>query len=57
VARPTMGALGGERLDVLYVTSASQGLSEEERQKQPHAGGLFAIPLQVRGLPEPKFRG
>jgi sugar lactone lactonase YvrE len=57
VARPTMGAFGGERLDVLYVTSGSQGLSEEDRQQQPHAGGLFAIPLDVRGLPEPKFRG
>jgi sugar lactone lactonase YvrE len=57
VARPTMCAFGGEKLDVLYVTSGSLGLSEEDWRQQPHAGGLFAIPLDVRGLPEPKFRG
>jgi len=56
VARPTMCAFGGEKLDVLYVTSGSQGLSEEDWRQQPFAGGLFAIPLDVRGLPEPKFR-
>jgi sugar lactone lactonase YvrE len=57
VARPTMCAFGGEGLDLLYVTSGSQGLSAEDWQRQPHAGGLFVIPLDVRGLPEPKFRG
>jgi sugar lactone lactonase YvrE len=53
----TMCAFGGDRLDVLYVTSARQRLSPEQLAKQPQAGGIFALDIGVRGLPEPRFAG
>jgi L-arabinonolactonase len=57
VQRPTSCAFGGPGLDVLYVTSATYRLSEAERARQPRAGGLFALDVGVRGLPEPRFAG
>jgi sugar lactone lactonase YvrE len=57
VQNPTMCAFGGERLDVIYVTSAALGLTEESRKQQPQAGGVFALDVGVSGLPEPKFVG
>jgi sugar lactone lactonase YvrE len=56
VSHPTMCNFGGENLDVLYVTSATAFLSEEERARQPHAGALFAVSgLGARGVAEPMF--
>lgn len=53
---PTMVAFGGERLDELYVTSASCLLAPGERSLWPHAGCLFRIDgLGACGLPEPCF--
>jgi sugar lactone lactonase YvrE len=55
---PTMCNFGGPDMDVLYVTSASYFLTEEEKPCQPSAGMLLAIRgLGVRGLPEPPFAG
>ncbi|MEP3276717.1 MAG: SMP-30/gluconolactonase/LRE family protein [Stappiaceae bacterium] len=51
----TSCALGGEDLKTLYVTSATQRMSEEQRQAEPDAGALFAIDVDVPGLPEPEF--
>ena len=48
----TSVAFGGSNLDILYVTSASLGLNENQLKEQPHAGYLFAIKgLGVRGFP------
>ena len=55
VARPTCCAFGGPGLDVLYVTTASQNMTEAERQANPLAGALLALDVGVRGLPEPRF--
>lgn len=53
---PTMCNFGGDDLDILYVTSGSVLLNEEERARDPQAGSLFAIRnLGVRGIPEPRF--
>ncbi len=57
VAQVTSCAFGGERLDELYVTTASNGLSPEERRSQPQAGDLFRIQPGVRGLPAMRFGG
>jgi sugar lactone lactonase YvrE len=54
---PTMCAFGGPDLKTLYVTSARQRREEEELQRFPHSGGLFAMRVDVAGLPEPKFAG
>ncbi|MGH7265242.1 MAG: SMP-30/gluconolactonase/LRE family protein, partial [Candidatus Rokuibacteriota bacterium] len=43
VQHPTCPAFGGPDLDVLYVTSASIGLTPDARARQPLAGGLFAL--------------
>jgi sugar lactone lactonase YvrE len=32
-------------------------LDGEALTGQPHAGGLFALDVGVRGLPEPRFNG
>jgi len=49
-ANITSAAFGGPNLDILYVTSASIGLSEIDLQGQPAAGALFQITnLGVRG--------
>lgn len=56
VQRPTSCIFGGPNLDILYVTSSSQNMGEDEPLSPP-AGGLFAIDAGVRGLPEPAFAG
>jgi len=55
VDRPTCCAFGGPDLDILFITSTSQNMSEAERQAHPMAGALMAIRPGVRGLPEPRF--
>ena len=56
VSQPTSCAFGGPDLDVLFVTSAREGLSEALAD-QPLAGCLLAFRPGVRGLPLPKFEG
>ncbi len=48
---------GGAGPDVLYVTSASEDISDQA-DDSPGAGALFAVHgLGVTTLPEPRFRG
>lgn len=55
VHQPSSCAFGGPDLDVLYVTSAREGLDLPERDP---AGSVFAVRgLGVRGLPAARFRG
>ena len=53
--RPTCCAFGGRNLDTLYITTASQQMTPEEKAKQPLAGALLAIDVGVRGLVEARF--
>lgn len=56
VEKPTKPMFGGKKLDILYVTSLSQGLDPE--REQPQAGSLFAITgLGISGVPEVPFGG
>jgi sugar lactone lactonase YvrE len=50
-------AFGGPNLDELFVTTASWGFSDADRQEQPHAGDLFCLDANVKGLVEPAFAG
>jgi sugar lactone lactonase YvrE len=50
VSQPTMCAFAGGDLDVLYVTSASDRLSPEQRRAEPLAGALFRLRPGVRGI-------
>ena len=55
VKKPTCCAFGGPNLDLLYITTASQNMSEADMQAEPLAGALLAIKVGVCGLPEPRF--
>lgn len=46
---------GGPDLDVLYVTTSRQKMSEEAVAREPLAGTLLAVEAGVRGLAEPAF--
>lgn len=54
---PTMCAFGGADLRTLYVTTARQRRSEAELARLPQSGGIFAMRVDVPGLPEPAFAG
>ena len=55
VSNITSCAFGGKNLDELYITTASVGLSEEEKAEQPFAGGIFRYQAEVSGLEAVKF--
>ena len=57
VAQCTKAAFGGADLRTLYITSASIGLSDEQRAAQPLAGALFRVRVDVPGLPANEFAG
>ena len=50
----TCPAFGGKDLKTLYVTSANENLSCQEKEEQPHAGAVFSIEMEYAGLPERK---
>jgi sugar lactone lactonase YvrE len=62
VSCPTMPCLGGPQGRTLYVTSARRGRSVEELAREPLAGHVLAIdldllelPADIRGLPAARF--
>jgi sugar lactone lactonase YvrE len=55
--RVTSCVFGGEYLDELYITTARVGMSEEEIQKYPHAGGIFKVKPGVKGVKTYGFDG
>lgn len=57
VPTATCMSFGGQELDELYITTAYKGLNDEQRKAAPQSGDLFRIRLDVRGVPEPLFRG
>lgn len=57
VSNATSVAFGGPELRTLYVTTAAKGLSTDEKARQPLAGGLFEIAVDVTGLPVARFGG
>jgi sugar lactone lactonase YvrE len=56
VSRVSCPAFGGSDLKTLYITTAREGATAEELEKEPLAGGVFAIRVDVPGLPENIFR-
>lgn len=55
VSQPTSCCLGGPGLRTLFITTAAQKLSEAQRAEQPEAGHLFAVEVDIPGLPEAEF--
>ena len=56
-ARPTSCTFGGPALDHLFISSASIGLSADEKTAQPEAGGLFVVKPGVVGIADTPFGG
>jgi sugar lactone lactonase YvrE len=52
VSRITCPAFGGDDLKTLYITSAREHMTPEQLEKEPHAGSVFSIRVDVPGLPE-----
>jgi len=46
----TSCAFGGPNLEIMYITTASLDMTEEERQKYPLAGSLFKARAGVKGV-------
>ena len=57
VTHPTSCAFGGAELRDLYITTASIALDARERERQPHAGGLFRCRPGPAGRAPYRFRG
>lgn len=57
VPNPSSCAFGGKRMDELYITSASLGLSKEEKEKYAQSGDLFCLKAGIVGMDEPRFAG
>jgi sugar lactone lactonase YvrE len=53
----TSCAFGGPGLDVLYITTASEGLTTEDRASQPNAGCVFAASVGAVGYAPARFGG
>jgi sugar lactone lactonase YvrE len=53
----TCVAFGGDDLDIMFVTSATQNMTAEQLRVDPLAGALFAFKPGVCGLPEPGYAG
>ena len=47
----------GAELDMLYITTASTGIAEEDKGKYPLAGSFFSYKPGVKGTPSPLFAG
>jgi len=56
VTNVTSCAFGGQDLETLFITTASAGLSEEQREAEPLAGALFSVRPGVSGRPPTRFR-
>lgn len=51
----TCATFGGKDLDMLYVTTSSARMSDEEKNKYEHFGALYAVKLPVKGCKENRF--
>jgi L-arabinonolactonase len=55
VSQPSCVAFGGPNLDLLFVTSARDGLNEQALLLQPRAGDIFVYRVGIAGLAEKPF--
>ena len=55
VSRPTCIAFGGPALDHIFVTSAREGLDNDQLSAEPEAGNVLILKTSVTGLPAPKY--
>lgn len=53
VSQVSCPAFGGPDLKTLFLTTANKTMSAEQLAKEPTAGGIFSIKLDIAGLAEP----
>ncbi|WP_316568725.1 SMP-30/gluconolactonase/LRE family protein [Neobacillus sp. YIM B06451] len=53
----TSCTFGGQDFSELYITTARNGMSDEELERFPHAGGVFKVKPSVKGMPTNEFKG
>jgi sugar lactone lactonase YvrE len=56
-AAPTMPCFGGPDMKTIYVTSLRHNVSAEKLAAKPLSGGIFALRVDVPGVPVAMFRG
>jgi sugar lactone lactonase YvrE len=56
VPQSTCCWFGGPDLTRLFVTTATEGYTDDQRAAQPLAGRIFSVPTRVRGTPAAAFR-
>jgi len=56
VSQPTCPAFGGTDLKTLYITSARENLDDEALLREPDAGRVIVVQVDVPGIPEPRLR-
>jgi sugar lactone lactonase YvrE len=54
---PTMPCFGGPDMKTIFVTSLRHHLSEDKIAAKPLSGGIFAVEVDVPGVPVAKFKG
>ena len=48
---------GGKNLNTLYITTARKGLNAAQLEEYPLSGSLFAIDLDIKGVPTEYYQG
>ena len=56
VSRVSCPAFGGKDYKTLFLTTAREHMTPEELEREPQAGSIFAIEVDVAGIPEPAIR-
>jgi len=56
-AAPTMPCFGGPDMKTIFVTSLRHNLSADKLAAKPLSGGIFALEVDVPGVPVAKFKG
>lgn len=56
-SQPSCVAFGGKHLDLLFVTSAKEGMSDAILCDEPSAGHVFVFKTNTRGIEEMQYQG
>ena len=56
-SNPTAPCFGGRDLRTIFVTSLRHDLPPDVLASKPLSGGIFAVRVDVPGVPVPEFRG
>jgi sugar lactone lactonase YvrE len=56
-AAPTMPCFGGPDMKTIFITSLRHNLSDGKLAAKPQSGGIFALGVDVPGVPVARFKG